>query len=233
MRAEVARLRDASHPTGDPVDTAADSWLARVNLLKGRVQQTPGAKIPELQYLTDDDWLSAAKGDLKTDEDYKRAMSNLRNMAETALIQSQFQPALKLYAQANNGQFPTDLSQLQQYFTSPVDDSILQRWEIAPHSMVGGVGVGDNIITQIAAVDGDLDNRYAVGLNGWGTSGIQDWESPSLDTILAPVLKAYMAANNGLEPTDPSQVAPYITTPEQQAALQKVLKQAHNGFMAK
>ena len=164
------------------MDTAADSWLARVNLLKGRVQQTPGAKIPELQYLTDDDWLSAAKGDLKTDEDYKRAMSNLRNMAETALIQSQFQPALKLYAQANNGQFPTDLSQLKSYFNPPVDDSILQRWAIVPASAVGNIGGGgDSVITQIAPVDADYDVRFyqGPGYSGQSATGGEIWSPKS------------------------------------------------------
>jgi hypothetical protein len=34
-----------------------------------------------------------------------------------------------------------------------------------------------------------------------------------------------MAASNGLEPTDPSQLQPYISTSAQQAALQKFTEQ--------
>lgn len=226
LRGQVAQLRDNASRTGDDATAlAAKSWLTRVSQLKERLQQTPGAKIPEFQFLTEQDWLNAAKGDLNTDEDYRRAMSGLRSAAESTFLTTDLQPALRQFAQANNGQFPTDLSQLQQYFNSPVDDSVLQRWEITPHSTVPGVGVGDMVVTQIAPVDADNDNRYAVGLNGWGTSGTQDWDSANNpETILKSAIQAYMAANNGLEPTDPSQLAPYVTTPEQQASLQKVLK---------
>lgn len=234
LRGEIARLRDnASQKSADPAGAAAKSWLARVNQLKDRVQQTPSAKIPEFQFLTEQDWLNAAKDDLNSDEDYRRALSNLRNTAEGTFINSELKPALSQYAQANKGQFPTDFSQLQQYFNPPVDDSILQRWEITPHSTLPNIGVGDTIVTQIGPVDADYDNRYAVGLNGWGTSGPEGWENPSAETILMPVLKAYAAANNGLEPTDPSQLAPYLTTPEQQAAFQKFLKQSPRGFMSR
>ena len=43
-------------------------------------------------------------------------------------------------------------------------------------------------------------------------------------TTMDPVMKAFSAANNGKMPADPTQLAPYVTTPEQQAALQQVLQ---------
>jgi RNA polymerase sigma factor (sigma-70 family) len=228
LRGEVARLRENTPSSkSDPTALAAKSWLARVSQLKERLQQTPVARIPEFQFLTEQDWLNAAKGDLNTDEDYRRALSGLRGAAESAFVTSALKPALNQYAQANNGQFPTDLSQLQPYFNPPVDDSVLQRWEVAPASTVRSVGVGDTVITQIAAVDSDYDSRYAIGQNGWGSAGAQDWDALGTEpqTVLMPALKAYMDANNGLQPTDPSQLASYLTTPGQQAALQKVIKQ--------
>jgi RNA polymerase sigma factor (sigma-70 family) len=228
LRGEVMRLRENTPSSNnDPTAAAAKSWLARLSQLKERLQQTPGAKIPEFQFLTEQDWLNAAKGDLNTDEDYRRALSSLRGAAESAFISTELKPAVDQYAQANNGQFPTDLSQLQPYFNPPVDDSVLQRWEVAPKAAVPSIGVGDALITQIAAVDADYDSRYAIGPHGWGTAGSYAWDTTSSnpEEVLTPALKAYVAANNGLEPTDPSQLAPYVTTPEQQAALQKVIKQ--------
>jgi hypothetical protein len=41
-------------------------------------------------------------------------------------------------------------------------------------------------------------------------------------TTLAPALKAYAAANNGQMPQNPSDLSPYLSTPEQQAAFHKV-----------
>jgi hypothetical protein len=208
---------------------AAKSWLARTTQLKARVQQTPGARIPEFQFLTEQDWLNADKGDLNTDEDYRKALSGLRGAAETTFITTALKPALNQYLQANQGQTPTDISQLQPYFNPPVDYSILQRWEVAPKATVQSLGMGgDIIITQIAPVDADYDSRYGVGPNGWGTAGPQDWDAPGTgpSALLMPAFKAYAAANNGVEPTDLSQLAPYLTTPEEQAALQLAIKRA-------
>ena len=227
LRGEVARLREKTAPSNnDPTTAEVRSWLARVNQLKAQLEQTPEAKIPEFQFLTERDWLKAAKGDLNTDSDYRGALSDLRDYAESRFISAALQPALKLYAQANNGQFPSDINQLQPYFDPPVDNAILQRWEVAPMSTVPSVGVGDTVITQIAAVDAEHDNRFAIGPNGSGSAGPQDWDpSSNPGVILKPAMQAYAAANNGQQPADPSQLAPYATTPEQQAALQRVMQQ--------
>ena len=70
------------------------------------------------------------------------------------------------------------------------------------------------------------------------------WEhiAPELDTALGELseadrdvlllqyferksaLKAYAAANNGSQPADATQIIPYLTTPEQQAAWQTLQK---------
>jgi RNA polymerase sigma factor (sigma-70 family) len=177
LRGDVERLRDSiSRSNNDPSSSAAKSWLARVSQLKERLQQTPGAKIPEFQFLTDQDWLNAAKGDLNTDEDYRRALSGLRGAGESAFITTELQPALNQYAQANNGQFPTDISQLQPFFNSQVDDSILQRYGVTPASAVGNIGGGgDSVITQIAPVDRDYDVRFYLGPGYFGQSGAGGW----------------------------------------------------------
>jgi RNA polymerase sigma factor (sigma-70 family) len=224
LRGQVDRLRDStSRSNNDPASAAAKLWLARVNQLKGRLQQTPAAKIPEFQFLTDQDWLDAVKKEMNTDEDYRRALSALRDMAERTFSTTAVQPALKQYAQANNGQFPTDISQLQPYFNPPVDASVLQRWEVAPDPNGGA----ETVVTQLAAVDSDYDGRYYVSSNSLGCqTGTWGQSSSNPEAILAPAVKAYMTANNGLEPTDPSQLGPYLTTAEQQAALQKLMQRA-------
>jgi RNA polymerase sigma factor (sigma-70 family) len=228
LRDEVAQLRDKAQAANDPTGAAARSWLARVGQLKDRLQQMPGAGIPEFQYLTDQDWLNAAKADLNTDDDYLRALSNLRGAAESTFIKTELKPALNQYAQANNGQMPADISQLQPYFNPPVDDATLQRWEVAPQGTVPSIGVGSSVITQVAAVDSDYDTRYAVGTNGYGSAGPQDWDTPGNGptAVLGPAFKAYTAANNGMPPADLSQLAPYLTTPAQQAALQLAIRRS-------
>jgi hypothetical protein len=41
---------------------------------------------------------------------------------------------------------------------------------------------------------------------------------------MIPVRKAFSAANNGKAPTDAYQLLPYATTPDQQAAVQKMIQ---------
>ena len=45
---------------------------------------------------------------------------------------------------------------------------------------------------------------------------------------LDSVLKAFSAANDGKMPNDPAQLAPFVTTPQQQAALQQLLQMKQN-----
>lgn len=49
-------------------------------------------------------------------------------------------------------------------------------------------------------------------------------EVKAIQTAMEPVMKAYSAANNGQLPNEPAQLTPYVTTPEQQTALQQMLQ---------
>ncbi|MBI3851608.1 MAG: sigma-70 family RNA polymerase sigma factor [Verrucomicrobia bacterium] len=237
LRGEVTRLKsDArastqANATDTSTDAAAKSWLTRVNNLKQRLEQTPEATIPELQFITEQDWLNATKGKLETDTDYRKALSALRGAGENKFV-TLLHPALKKYMEANNGKFPTVISQLQPYFESPVDEAILKRYAVVqaddlPNTKLGG----DWIITQRAPVDEKYDSRWGIGPNGYGTSGTSSWSDESLalasaiKTLSAP-LKTYKEANNGKEPIDPSQLQPYLTSSEQQQALQKLIQAA-------
>lgn len=215
LRAEVTRLENQQN---DPTALAAKTLMDKVNRLKQRLAATPGATIPEMKLLTDEDWLSAANCKLDTDTDYRKAMAALRTDAESKVVPI-LKSALQAYLQANNQQFPADISQLEPYFTSPLDQAILDRWEVTSPSTIPNIGVGSGgIITEKAAVDEIFDSRTAIGAEGYGTS---DFLAAEAQPQLTQVMKAYQAANNGGNPADVSQLLPYATTPEQQAAVQK------------
>ena len=223
---QLSRLRDevtqwnAAVQT-DPTQAAVKLWLERVNQLKQRMEQTPGAKIPELKSATEQDWLYAAKRELNTDADYRRALSVARDAAQSR-VASQFAKAVRAYLRRNNDQFPTSLDQLQPYFGVPVDDSILQRWAILPANAVPGIRLGgDVVITQRAPVDDVFDTRYVVGQTG-GLGSIDFFWGENGETMKS-VYEAYGATHDGQMPDDPSQLEPYVTTSEQRAALEKLL----------
>jgi len=79
---------------------------------------------------------------------------------------------------------------------------------------------GDVIITQKAPVDEVFDTLHGIGPLGYGTT---DFLTRDTSATLEPVRASFRAAHNGQWPADNSQLLPYATTPEQQAALQKLL----------
>ena len=224
LRADVAKLRgaaralaqlkaDAASKNNDPTELAMRSWVDRVTTLKDKFEQMPGQKIPELQFLSDVDWLNAVKniGPLDTEAGVAKALSALRTAAKDAFAPI-VQTALQSYAQANNGQAPTDISQLQPYFTSLTDDSVLQRYAINQSGAV---------IELATPLDDQDDKYYQITANTINSSSREE-------DALQPAVEAYSAANSGQMPNDPSQLLPYVTTPAEQAAIQSLL-QNHTG----
>jgi RNA polymerase sigma factor (sigma-70 family) len=217
LRAQVTRLENQGN---DPTALAAKTLIDKVNRLKQRLAETPGANIPEMKLLTDEDWLQAANCELDTDLDYRKALAALRTDAESKVVPI-LKSALQAYLKANNQQFPANISQLEPYLISPIDDAILDRWEVAPPSTVPNIGVGsEGIITEKAAIDEIFDSRVAIGADGYGTS---DFLTAEAEPYLGQVYKAYVAANNGLQPANVSDMLPYAATPEQRNAVQKMI----------
>ena len=219
LRGEVTQLRTQAN---DETASVAKAWLDKVNKLKERLGENPNARIPEMQFLTEKNWLDAASGKLETEGDFRRAMASLRSAAEQRFI-SLLQPALNEYLKANGKQFPTDMDQLHPYFSQPIDEAILQRWKIiggnnAPVRMNGS----DWVVTQKAPVDDVFDTSFSVTENGEGSS---DFLYADGQMTLAPVYAAFDAANpnHGSGPPPTAQLLPFAKTPEQQAALQKLI----------
>ena len=223
LRQEIEKLKaeGTDETLNDPTAVALRSWLVRVSQLKQRLEEKPDQKIPELQFLTADDWLAAARANLTTDDDYRHALSRLRDSA-TGIFSGMVGSALRKYSKANNGQFPSDLLQLQSYFDAPIDPEVFQRYAIVPQGTVPNIrvsGTGGQVIMPKKVVDEEYDSSYIVGSSGSGSMGPQPFA-----TDLRAMMGAYMAANNGQPPSDPSQLLPYAMSPDQQTALRRAIR---------
>ena len=197
LRAEsrkLAHLEDAISTTrSEPgVEPIVQGWMSRVGDLKQLLEQMPDQRIPELRFLTEQDWLSAARKQLDTDADYRKAMAALRDAGQEkfALLACK---ALQSYLKGRDPgldvnhsprpdnfselllvHFPTDLSQLKPYFASPIDDAILQRWEILTGDKLNELGIlgPAAAITQRALLDEVYDARWSISLKGIAMTGI-------------------------------------------------------------
>ena len=222
MRGEVSQLPEKVKAEGedDAMQTEMKSWFSRVNSVKRRFEQNPGATIPEMDFLLPHDWLDATRiNNLETDEDYRRAMSGLRVQAATrfgVVVQN----ALRHYSDANSGHFPVNLSELGSYLKSPTESVVLQRYEIFPAIYLSPdtSGLGDWAIIQKAASDEQADVRIAIG-----AGVIMQGFRSEIDHALDAAISAFSSAHNGQLPKSIHDLKPFVTTPEEQAALKKRL----------
>jgi RNA polymerase sigma factor (sigma-70 family) len=192
LRGEIGWLQAAvqeltSSKTNEPLSreevlaSIKQLYLDRVDRLKQLFLANPAEAVPELQYLTDRDWLELVEYDHhQLDPDNSRAMSSARSKAQIHFAMTLLDDALRQYGKNNNGRFPTDLSQLVPYFKSRVDDSVLQDWTILPTSRLPSEMRTDEdwVITQKAPIHAELDQRIVVRLKSMqlGTGGTNQWE---------------------------------------------------------
>ena len=165
---ELAQSKAGNSTSGKVLLASTEKlWATRVDQLKEWLEDNPSEKIVELQFLTDHDWVNSIyPHTFEAPEDYRQAMSTVRAIAESRIM-NKLHAAFQQYARASNGQLPTDLSQLKSYLDSPIADAILQRYEIvAATNLVRELQThGDWVITQKAPVNEALDVRQALGLD--------------------------------------------------------------------
>ena len=169
LRGEIGRLRTDSgklahiktEQVDEPLTSKARDWLTQVDQLRKRLNKAPAQSIGELQYLSDDDWLEAAReADLETDIGVRMALSSLRSSAKMRFA-SLVSAALRAYAGVNDGQIPAKVSQLKPYFDLPVEDAMLGRYEMLQEGRLSDAE-GKWIVTEIAPVDDQYDTRYYI-----------------------------------------------------------------------
>ena len=221
LRGEVTRLRNESN---DPLGSKAKSLLIKVARLKQKLEETPGAKIPEMAYLNDADWLKAADRRLESDANYRDAMASIRSTAEEKFGE-QWGKALKSFFASNPGQPLTSTAQLKLFFDNKVDDTILDRWKIISSKgfgMPSNSGMGDYLVTLKEPVDSIFDSQLYFGAD---SKGFGTFLADEIGQTMTPVYQAFKDANNGQDSASLSALLPYAKTEQEKNALQNLLLQ--------
>jgi myosin heavy subunit len=180
LRGEVTRLRAVEQQTGqakaaapvsdDPFTQSVLAMTQRAGELNAHLQRMPEKKIPELQLLTENDWLSVAKDvSLQSEPEVRQSLSKLRNTAKHKFATYAMNAVDKFMA-ANNGQMPTDVSLLKPYFEVPVDDAMLERYQVLQPA--DGSSLQDNwVLGERTRVDPDYDQYLYKRKYGRSTGG--------------------------------------------------------------
>jgi hypothetical protein len=142
---------------------------SNVASLKEALQKAPAQQVPELCFLEEQDWIKAARdAKLDTDEDVVKSLSRARTLAKERWI-PMLAKALRGFVEANNGQLPTALTQLEPYFDQPVEDSIFERYEIIKTGDSRDLKPGQMIIKEKDRLTRH-DSVFRLGLQGWGSN---------------------------------------------------------------
>jgi len=186
LRGEFTRLRGESkelaqlkagdfEKTNNLTEVTVRNWLARAADLIQRIEQMPETKIPEFQFLTATDWLDVArKASLDTDSDVHNAAQMLGTLAKDEFA-TLMKAALNKFIEANAGELPTEIAQLKPFFPGPVEDGVLQRYEVLRSGNVKDVPELDRSLRLVAerrwAPVGSGRPIVLVGTNGYMRTG--------------------------------------------------------------
>jgi RNA polymerase sigma factor (sigma-70 family) len=237
LRAEVTALRETTRER-TATESTTGAWANRIALLKQRLDQMPGKRIPEMEFLTDKDWAAATRdADLSTDDGVRQAMRALRSAAKDNFLNAMRDAMKKFIAAANGGDLPgnpaqlaqavnanaallpSDLAQLKPYFDVPVEDAILRRYEFLRPGKVHD-NLSDILVKEIAPpVDTEYDTHHEMGLYSGGVGSVN-----LIEDAVAAAAKDYVQANSGQMPSDPAQIAQYLKQPLEAALVQKYLR---------
>jgi RNA polymerase sigma factor (sigma-70 family) len=142
---KAALLQRAS----DPTEMAITNWAARTLEFQKRIAQMPEAQIPEFAFLTPNDWLDISKdASLETDNDLRNAAEMLGANAKNTFAKL-MKDALNKFLEANAGELPSEMSQLRTFFPVPVEDGVLQRYELLQSGSVKDVAESDRMLRLV------------------------------------------------------------------------------------
>lgn len=156
-----------AHTEDDPFGKAVMALASRAAELNRHIQSLPAYDIPELQFLSEGDWLSIAKGaDFDSEEGVRRALSKVRQKAKNNFGEMAAQ-ALNRFAAANQGQAPSDPLQLAPYFDSSVDQATLQRYQMVSSTGFPGLQqLGQTLLSEKSPIDRQFDTHLYIGPKG-------------------------------------------------------------------
>lgn len=201
--------------------TEMRSWLVRVKQLRQLVADQPERRIPEMQLLTDEDWLQVARvAAFETEHDRRKAYAALR-AASKSRFALQLSAALSKFIRQSNGQFPATALDLASCFAAPVDIAALQRYAPVP----GTATVPSRTLHEISAIDDAYDVRQFIPAKGEPRQiGPSSWNNDEDMARLSAASRAYFEAHHGASFTSVKQLMPYITQPVSSSTLDKLLK---------
>ncbi len=184
----------------------AAAWVTRIDHLKQVLANHPSWNIPEMQLLTDRDWLLASLQDSDTSSvGAVRSLRFLRTRAKGAFLEKL--RAAMTAAAGSTRTIPTQLDDIKARLATVVDPSAFDRYEF--HSDGNLLVFSEN---PAAAPDDEYFGLFMFGRDSRGLHSTVSQETIS-ERAVREAAQAYARAHGGTRATEPSQLQPYLSRP--------------------
>ncbi len=233
-RLDAARLQQAIPPTpAEPIAAAPDlaqateidRWVRQAKQLKQTFADRPDQKIPELAVLDDRYWLAEARrAKLDTEDNLQRSFAIMRNQAKSTFVQWMLN-AMNRYVKENRGQLPADPAELGRYFNPTLDPAMFAQYEMVHSGKLSDAPVGP-VLKLKSVVNEDYDDRMSINRREdasltYGQDHSHNPSAPPDSRQLADefkndaenAIRAFIKANHGTLPVNPTQLVPYFDPP--------------------
>jgi RNA polymerase sigma factor (sigma-70 family) len=231
LRGQMGVKQANAEIVNDPAFQQAQIWLAKEKKIREQFELHPEQKIPEMQFLTEEDWLDHARhADVDTAKGLRIALSNIR-AAASGVFAMKFTTALQSYMAANQQQLPATASQVAGYFNPPLQDTdvIFSRY-VVPAASDSFFAMNPSMTNMVFVQDKStivdaIDQQVAFGQHE--TVWLPPLQPSQMNSVLPPELEAVAMAYsdaNGQGFLSPYDLKPYATTPEQKAVLDKLIQ---------
>jgi deoxyribodipyrimidine photolyase len=230
QRTEIDRLKtqiqvwEAGAPTKESGEKSPEAqvnlWADQLVRLRKFFADHPDQAIPELDLLSELDWLRLARAaQFEEPDGSRKAYASLRNAAR-AQFSTLLSAAITKYRAAHDSVLPTSTSELAPYLKPGVDPAILNRYRMILSGKTDDYSTdfftAEFFTTETGqAIDERYDSRYYIGPS---VSAVQTWLGGELQDSKQEARIAFAKANEGKKhvagPTENlTELLPYITSP--------------------
>lgn len=228
LQAELQQVTEANVPVDAGLEAEIARWLERVARLRRHVADNPGAAIPELELLGEDDWLAAAReARIDTEPQVRAVLRKLHDQARSAAVR-ELSGALWRFAEGNGDRLPDSVDKLAALTKRSLPNAMLGRYEMLRTGAARAVPADEWILAEKALLAGAIGSRAFVAPDNHGT---EDLGTVS-ERQLRQALRAFVHANSGAMPAGPAQLLAFFAERLTPAAEQEFIARPASQFTA-
>lgn len=223
-------------PAMGPETIAAETaWIEelgrRVSRLKDFLAENPQHRIPEMEVLTPDDWISVVRiAEPKSARPLRQLFAQLRVRAKARVFEEIWRKTLRELIEQRGGEIPTSLAEIDRLLANPLHHTTLARFELVAQGNVSDLEEREPILRE--KTSGLVDPEYDLVIHqAWRYSyqqGVRDYTSRNdtekrLQTLAHLASVAFSQANGGRTISKREDLLPYFRDPKDADAYREYL----------